>query len=40
MGRQASEPLAAARELLSELKAGPLLAEADTMLGRSTALNH
>jgi tetratricopeptide (TPR) repeat protein len=40
MGRQASEPLAAARALLAELKAGPLLAEADTMLGRSTALNH
>jgi class 3 adenylate cyclase/tetratricopeptide (TPR) repeat protein len=40
MGRQASEPLAAARALLSGLKAGPLLAEADAILGRSTALNH
>ncbi|MDX6316672.1 MAG: hypothetical protein QOD35_72, partial [Nocardioidaceae bacterium] len=40
MGRQASGPLAAARALLSELRAGPLLAEADTLVARSTALNH
>jgi hypothetical protein len=40
LGRRASEPLTAVRALVSELKAGPLLEEADTIVARSTALNH